>query len=717
MSLGLGLGFKLKGYKLGLAIPKNLRITSTTATTISYAWDAVPGVDGYRLQISKVSDFSSIWSDIDISGNSNTTYTFIIRAGSGFYARVEAYSSPKLIPKGSILDVQGNNFTVGVAKGYANSVFNIDVFKSDGITYVAGYNNVSFNTLTYIVNSGIGGLQTYKIRIRSILNEVILPALPTSWDVVVPVTTTIQAALDYVTAQGDASATKRYCIQLASHGDYNEKALWTIPYCDIDLNYSRVHYEHNVGLLQDTIIWGANCNIFNGILDRTCTAADGDSNYAVHIHSTGGQMIMYNVQLNALGDLSKDAAGADLYDCNCWLINCDLYSQVLDGTNFHTLAGATNPSRMFLINTNITCGDSTKVALRWGIQKTLCGDKDLIYVDGGNIPKILLANSGSPVANGNESKIYISSRTVWNGDRSSWVSNYAELDSTTVKTFISDSGVFVTDYSDMVSVTTLSQGTLPLDNIGSAYVALSLRRLLTSYTGNLIRLRRSTDNIEKDFGYNSSNLLDTSAITAWLSSATGYVTRWYMQDGSALYVSQSDTTKQLVFIADRGDGKPSLNQNGSVRTLTGTLVNPALQDIALIIAGALDNYSSFGTGYGWSEGINLFAYFNANGIVINSTTGSIRFNSQVAFDRVQKVFGLLYKPTTIKTYENSISKIAMSGTYGQLNTPTGYNIINIGMSEASWSSSNSKFNEVIMLNSQINETDMLTVDTNAQYWN
>ena len=78
MSLGLGLGFKLKGYKLGLAIPKNLRITSTTATTISYAWDASAGVDGYQFGIYQDAACTVLIDLITIYGASTTTYTWTI---------------------------------------------------------------------------------------------------------------------------------------------------------------------------------------------------------------------------------------------------------------------------------------------------------------------------------------------------------------------------------------------------------------------------------------------------------------------------------------------------------------------------------------------------------------------------------------------------------------------------------------------------------------
>jgi len=91
MSLGLGLGFKLKGYQLGLAIPKNLRITSTTATTISYAWDASAGVDGYQFGIYEDSDCTILIDLITVMGASTTTYTWdmtYFQLATNYFGRV-----------------------------------------------------------------------------------------------------------------------------------------------------------------------------------------------------------------------------------------------------------------------------------------------------------------------------------------------------------------------------------------------------------------------------------------------------------------------------------------------------------------------------------------------------------------------------------------------------------------------------------------------------
>lgn len=53
---------------------------------------------------------------------------------------------------------------------------------------------------------------------------------------------------------------------------------------------------------------------------------------------------------------------------------------------------------------------------------------------------------------------------------------------------------------------------------GAVTAAYGVRRLRRSYSGPCLRLRRTNDNAEMDFGFNSDNLLDVAAIAAWQSN-------------------------------------------------------------------------------------------------------------------------------------------------------------------------------------------------------
>ena len=87
------------------------------------------------------------------------------------------------------------------------------------------------------------------------------------------------------------------------------------------------------------------------------------------------------------------------------------------------------------------------------------------------------------------------------------------------------------------------------DAIPSISAAYGMRRLLSSYTGALVRLRRASDNAESDFGYTSTGDLDTAAIATWLTATTGYRVTWYDQSGNSKNVTQSTAANQPLYVA------------------------------------------------------------------------------------------------------------------------------------------------------------------------
>ncbi len=109
---------------------------------------------------------------------------------------------------------------------------------------------------------------------------------------------------------------------------------------------------------------------------------------------------------------------------------------------------------------------------------------------------------------------------------------------------------------------------LLLDVYTNAAVAYSLRKLRTAYTGNCIRVRRSSDNAEQDIGFTSSGDLDTAALKTFTGSNSGFVTTWYNQgDSSGRDVSQSAAANQPRIVnagvVDRQNGKVAMIYDGS----------------------------------------------------------------------------------------------------------------------------------------------------------
>lgn len=93
-------------------------------------------------------------------------------------------------------------------------------------------------------------------------------------------------------------------------------------------------------------------------------------------------------------------------------------------------------------------------------------------------------------------------------------------------------------------------GAMPLDGLQSGLVEAHAvhRRLLSSYGGPLIRVRRDSDNAEEDIGYlldDGSGVcpLDTAALSAFVSTNSAYIVTVYDEVGSA-DKTQSNTSLQ-----------------------------------------------------------------------------------------------------------------------------------------------------------------------------
>ena len=87
----------------------------------------------------------------------------------------------------------------------------------------------------------------------------------------------------------------------------------------------------------------------------------------------------------------------------------------------------------------------------------------------------------------------------------------------------------------------------PLDayatGLGGAYSVA--RRLLASYTGPLIRVRRDSDGAEADIGYDAEGLLDEVALLAFVGAGSGYLVTIYDQSGLGRHVTCSTSADQI----------------------------------------------------------------------------------------------------------------------------------------------------------------------------
>jgi hypothetical protein len=112
-----------------------------------------------------------------------------------------------------------------------------------------------------------------------------------------------------------------------------------------------------------------------------------------------------------------------------------------------------------------------------------------------------------------------------------------------------------------------------LDTYGDAVYAYSLRKLSSTYTGNAIRVRRSSDNSEQDIGFDANGNLDTSSLLSFVGSGDGFISVWYDQSGpfvgyylghanfhQGTAVNQPQIVSSGTIITD--NGKPSIMLDG-----------------------------------------------------------------------------------------------------------------------------------------------------------
>lgn len=88
---------------------------------------------------------------------------------------------------------------------------------------------------------------------------------------------------------------------------------------------------------------------------------------------------------------------------------------------------------------------------------------------------------------------------------------------------------------------------LLLDNYPNATTGFSIRRINCSYTGPCMRVRRSSDNTEKDIQF-LNGLLDTADLLSFVGPDDGLVSIWYDQSGNGNDAYQITANRQPTIV-------------------------------------------------------------------------------------------------------------------------------------------------------------------------
>lgn len=248
---------------------------------------------------------------------------------------------------------------------------------------------------------------------------------------------------------------------------------------------------------------------------------------------------------------------------------------------------------------------------------------------------------------------------------------------------------------------------LLLDNY-PALSAWSLRKIKTSYSGNCIQVRRSSDSTTQNIGF-SNGQIDTSALLSFVGSGDGFVSIWYDQEGAHNLTSSASNQPQIVssgsVVTDPSNSLPSiLFADG--KYLTKSSISNQYLDADSLFCGVANSTNSNKVGVIFSENMEPFTSQDRITITHDTSTNKIA----VTYRGDTTVINLLHgtrqstgiqlrvyqrNGTTIEAYKSNtlIDSATATETY-----PTGTSQLNIGLQQLGPSYFNGHIQECILWN-------------------
>lgn len=194
----------------------------------------------------------------------------------------------------------------------------------------------------------------------------------------------------------------------------------------------------------------------------------------------------------------------------------------------------------------------------------------------------------------------------------------------------------------------------------------------STYTGSLIRVRRSNDNAELNIGAvatpdaNGDRFLDTTALLTFVGANSGFITTWYDQAGTRNYTQTSASAQPRIVnagVLDTFNGKPTLFQNAAGQNLQNATFTKNINTVnavfnmsasAVSLAGLVSSSNAtpiirraITQANGWRANPSLNDYPNAATSRIN---GSIASGTS---DGVACVLNPLATPTVATFFPNT----------------------------------------------------------------
>jgi hypothetical protein len=221
-----------------------------------------------------------------------------------------------------------------------------------------------------------------------------------------------------------------------------------------------------------------------------------------------------------------------------------------------------------------------------------------------------------------------------------------------------------------------------LDDYPGAAAAYSLRKLRSAYTGNCIRVRRSSDNTAIDIGF-LNNILDTTTLLTFVGAGNGVVDIWYDQSGNANNATSTASPDIVISgVLQTQNSKPCIRIRGA---LLGAryfdITNPiaANTDLSIFMTAKSDNTTSLGAVLGALGAPTVFfgSYGTGalNGALNAGLNGSYKFVTTVPDYSTANyvIYNCVVNSTNYYIYQNN-NTFTISTSNTALN-PTSFSFI------------------------------------------
>ena len=202
----------------------------------------------------------------------------------------------------------------------------------------------------------------------------------------------------------------------------------------------------------------------------------------------------------------------------------------------------------------------------------------------------------------------------------------------------------------------------PLDRLATRPSGVyALRRMLSSWSGQCINVRRSSDNATADIGFNPAGLLDTATLLSFVGANTGQITAWYDQSGNGAHLTQATLAYQPTIVTAgvvrqvNGQASPYFGAGANSKLLVAAASIKVGSVGAVHAATTVGNFADWGCVWG---GVNNYIYLahvlgstninaqRSDSVYASVTVNGISTSSVAPINTLKTMFAIYQAQTT-----------------------------------------------------------------------